>query len=75
MMLITLDNLAHRYQCLPSEALGRANTFDLYVLDVSTKWFKYQNDVAAGKEPNKPRPKLTVEQMQEMIRRARSENG
>jgi hypothetical protein len=75
MMLITLDNLAHRYQCLPSEALGRANTFDLYVLDISTKWFKYQNDVANGKETNKSRPNLTVDQMQEMIRRARSEYG
>ena len=73
-MVITLDNLAHRYNCLPSEALGRASTLDLYVLDISTKWFKYQNEVAEGRRPAvKKMP--SVEEMQEMIRRARSENG
>ena len=73
MMVITLDNLAHRYNCLPSEALARANTFDLYVLDVSTKWFKYQNEQANGKNPTPTPPRLTVDQMQEMLRKARSE--
>jgi hypothetical protein len=48
-MILTLDNLAHRYMCLPSEALARASTFDLYVLDVSTKWENYRNDRANGK--------------------------
>lgn len=42
MMLITLDNLAHRYNCLPSEALERCTTFDLKVLDTSTKWHNYK---------------------------------
>lgn len=44
MMLITLDNLAHRYNCLPSEALERCTTFDLKVLDISTKWHNYKNE-------------------------------
>jgi hypothetical protein len=44
MMLITLDNLAHRYNCLPSEALERCTTFDLKVLDTSTKWHNYKNE-------------------------------
>ena len=26
--MITIDNLAHRYHCLPSEALARASTYD-----------------------------------------------
>ena len=43
-MLITLDNLAHRYNCLPSEALERCTTFDLKVLDTSTKWHNYKNE-------------------------------
>lgn len=47
-MILTLDNLAHRYNCLPSEALERATTFDLYVLDVSTKWEHHRNDLANG---------------------------
>lgn len=71
MMLITLDNLAHRYQCLPSEALDRATTFDLYVLDVSTKWLKYQQDRAEGKTPSVK--KLSQEEMMAMLKRARGE--
>lgn len=49
MMILTLDNLAYRYNCLPSEALERATTLDLYVLDVSTKWAKYRQDIAEGR--------------------------
>jgi hypothetical protein len=33
---------------LPSEALSRATTFDLYVLDVSTRWATYKHNVAEG---------------------------
>ncbi len=75
MMVITLDNLAHRYNCLPSEALARANTFDLYVLDLSTKWVKYRNDVQEGRAPGPSSKQLTVEQMQAMIARTRSKDG
>ena len=45
-MLLSLDNLAHRYHCLPGEALARATTFDLYVLDLGAKWVKYQQEQA-----------------------------
>ena len=70
-MLITLDNLAHRYQCLPSEALSRATTFDLYVLDVSTKWLKYQQDRAEGKTSAVKQPSQA--EMMAMLKRARGE--
>lgn len=40
--MITLDNMADRYGILPSEALARANTMDLAVLDVSAKFSAYQ---------------------------------
>jgi len=30
--------------------MERSDTFDLYVLDVASKWVKYQNDLAEGKE-------------------------
>lgn len=72
MMTLTLDNLAHRYNCLPSEALSRATTLDLYVLDVSARWSKYQQQKAEqGNSYVKPAPKLTVEQMQAMVARAK----
>ena len=69
-MLLTIDNLAHRYNCLPSQALAMGTTFDLHVLDVSAKWSKYQQEVADGKAPEQ---KLTQEQMRAMMARARGE--
>lgn len=38
--------MAHRYHMLPTEALARGTTFDLYVLDLSAKWVKYQQEQA-----------------------------
>ena len=71
MMALTLDNLAHRYSCLPSEALARGNTLDLYVLDVSAKWSKYQNDKAEGKSSAKTTPNLSQAEMEAMIKRVK----
>ena len=52
--------------------MSRATTFDLYVLDVSTKWHKHQQDIADGKQPAVKMP--TQEEMLEMIRRTREES-
>lgn len=49
MQLLTLDNLAVRYHCLPSEALARATTLDLHILDLSAKYARYQQDLAEGR--------------------------
>ena len=70
MMILTLDNLATRYHCLPSEAMANGTTFDLYVLDVSAKWSKRQQDISEGKTVEH---KLTQAEMFDMIARARSE--
>lgn len=70
MLTLTLDNLAHRYQLLPSEALARATTFDLYVLDISTKWVKYQQDLQEGRT-GRATPRLNTEEMMAMIDRAK----
>lgn len=68
-MMLTLDNLAHRYNCLPSEALNRATTLDLQILDVSARWSKKQYDKANGEDSSSATitPKLSVEEMQAMI--------
>jgi hypothetical protein len=68
--MLTLDNLAHRYHCLPSEALARANTFDLMILDLGAKWHNHQSNSADGTQSQ--RPKLTTEEMLEMIKKARA---
>jgi len=50
---------------LPSEALCHATTFDLEVLDISTKY-----SIEKQQQLNNPKPKaiaLTQEQMREMI--------
>lgn len=60
---------------LPSEALARATTFDLYVLDLSAKWQQHQMDIAEANRTGKPAPapKLSTDQMFDMLQRARSE--
>lgn len=64
-MTITLDNLATRYHCLPSQALAQATTFDLHVLDVATRWSNYQHEMAST--GTKPVPKLSEQQMIQML--------
>jgi hypothetical protein len=54
---------------LPSEALGKGTTFDLYVLDTFHRYSKYQEAKSNGKAA--PTPKLSVEQMKAMIERAK----
>jgi hypothetical protein len=71
MMILTLDNLAQRYKCLPSEALDRATTFDLRVLEVQSQWERRQRDIAEGKQSAKASPKLSQQQMQAMIDRVK----
>ena len=73
-MILTLDNLASRYHCLPSEALERGTTLDLHVLDVSARWSNHQHELAeAERTGKKPTPKLSTEQMMAMIKNARGE--
>jgi hypothetical protein len=75
-MILSIHNLAENYKCLPTEVLERATTFDLYVLDVHTKWLKYQHEQAMAKQEGRPGPqrhaKLSQEQMLGMIKRVRS---
>lgn len=70
-MMITLDNLAHRYNCLPSEALSRATTLDLKVLDISARWSNRQRDIAEGKDSATLTPDLSIDEMKSMIARVR----
>ena len=70
--MLTLDNLACRYHCLPSEALRRASTFDLYVLDLSAKWEKHKQDLTEGKTVSHG---LTQDEMKQMIAATRSGDG
>jgi hypothetical protein len=48
-MAIMLDALGERYGMLPSELLDKANTFDLWVYDVSVSWINSRHDKQNGK--------------------------
>jgi hypothetical protein len=71
MLAITLDNLASRYHCLPSEAFTRGSTLGLYVLDISTRWSKYQQDKADGITQSAPLP--SEAEMLKMLERVKNE--
>lgn len=43
-----LDALGERYGLLPSEVLGKANTFDLNVFDIMSKYRNKQQRKEAG---------------------------
>ena len=68
-MMITIDNLAHRYGCLPSEIVNRATTFDLEILHVSSKWEIESRKRADRGEKFTAQP--SEETMLEMVKRAK----
>jgi hypothetical protein len=45
-MILTIDTLAERYGMLPSEAMLRGSTFDLYVMDAAISYHNYQRKKA-----------------------------
>jgi fatty acid-binding protein DegV len=53
--------------------LARANTLDMYVLDVGTRWIKYQQDKEEGRAPTSKQP--TQEEMIAMVERAKQKQG
>jgi hypothetical protein len=59
---------------LPSEALERATTIDLYVMDLANQYANRKQQIANGQQPEKNRKPLTTEQMKAMIERVRSKN-
>lgn len=73
-MVIALHNLARSYKLLPSEALEKATTFDLYVLDVYNRRQLYDQEQAEAKSKGQAPPArktLTTEEMLNMIKQAR----
>lgn len=74
-MLLALHNLAESYKVLPSEALDRASTFDLYVLDLH---LKYNNYLQSKSEDNSGAPKLkkkySQDELKNIIKRTREKD-
>lgn len=70
-MLLSIHNLADAYKMLPSQILTQATTFDLFILDVHSRWLKYQEEVQEAKRQGREIPLqrqgLNQEQMQQMV--------
>jgi len=58
------------YGQLPSYVKANATTFDVMVMDVMLSWENQKLDESQGK---KPIPKLSQQQMMDMLKQARSE--
>jgi hypothetical protein len=69
-MLLALHTLSEAYKLLPSEALARASTFDLHILELHHKYIKYQEHKDKGLP--RPTPKLSVDKMKAMMERAKN---
>lgn len=75
MIILALHNLAEAYKVLPTEALERASTFDLYVLDTHLKYNRYLQEKS---EDNGGAPKLkkqySQEELLDIIKRTREKD-
>ena len=70
--MITIDSIAHRYGCLPSEVMQRANTFDLYVADIAAQHENWQYEKARGTTGSAAVPDAV--EMQAMLDRVRKKS-
>lgn len=68
-MLVTIDNLASRYHCLPTQVLAQGTTFDLRVCEIATEWANRRSNPDLVKQAKKPQ--LTQQQMMDMIAKVR----
>jgi len=65
-LILTIDSLGKRYGMLPSEVLGRSNTFDLYIMDAALSFENYHHKKAMN-NGQEPVPEYSQEQLQAML--------
>jgi len=70
--VITIDSIAHRYGCLPSEVMQRATTWDLYVADIAAQHENWQYEKAKGGSGSAPVPE--PDQLQAMLDQVRKKS-
>jgi hypothetical protein len=73
-MIVSIDKLASRYHLLPSEVLDRATTFDLYCMDIGIRYTHVEEQKRKGTYV-KPAPKISTEQMAQMMSKVRGNHG
>ena len=70
-MYISIDNLAHRYGMLPSEALVRGSSLDFKIMAMATAYQNHVNKQSDLTPKNLPPPQLSKEEMIKMMNRAK----
>jgi hypothetical protein len=73
--VLWIDTLGKRYGMLPSEVIGRANTFDLYIMDMALTFENYHHkkSMNGGKDPI---PDYTTDELLEMVAKGKEDfNG
>jgi len=70
---VMLDFAATRYNILPSEFLRKADSLDMYVMDLAVTYQKYQMEKTQSKNEGKapPIPKLSIEEMKKMMEKVK----
>ena len=74
-LAVFIDFAATRYNLLPSEFIRRADTVDLYIMDLACSYTRFQQDQAEAKSKGlaPPSAQLSIEQMQSMMERVRND--
>ena len=70
-MYISIDNLAHRYGMLPSEALVRGSSLDFKIMAMATAYQNHVNKQSDLTPKNVAPPELSKEEMIKMMNRAK----
>jgi hypothetical protein len=64
--ILWVDSLGKRYGMLPSEVIGRANTFDLYVMDAALAFENYHHKKSMNNGRD-PVPDYTTDELLKMV--------
>lgn len=73
--MITIGRMAEKYGMLPSEVISKATTYDLMITDVLVSYDNYQMQQASGKLPSADSYSYSVEEMKQMMEKAREQNS
>jgi hypothetical protein len=72
-MIMLIDTLSERYGMLPSEVIGHANTFDVFIADTAIGYRNVVQERAMNGD-KKPTPKLSEKDMMAALERVRGKS-
>jgi len=70
--VLWIDTLGKRYGMLPSEVIGRANTFDLYIMDMALAFENYHHKKSMNNGRD-PIPDYTTDELLAMVAKGKDQ--